>query len=94
MQNDSNSYGYNQWFYFSIRNMRVKTNYKFTIVNFRKNHSLFNEGMKISMFSLKNAEKNNGNGWSKIGNNITYEKSGIRKYSDKKFKFFSLSFDI
>ena len=44
MQNDTNTYGYNQWFYFSIRNMKVNTKYTFRIANFvsinlcRKNH--------------------------------------------------------
>lgn len=50
--------------------------------------------MKITVFSLKDAEKNNGNGWSKQGNNIKYEKSIIRKFNDKKFKFYSLSFEM
>ena len=34
MQNDTNTYGYNQWFYFSIRNMKVNTKYTFRIANF------------------------------------------------------------
>lgn len=33
LQNDTNSYGYNQWFYYSIKNVKSKTNYKFNIVN-------------------------------------------------------------
>jgi hypothetical protein len=41
LQNDTNSYGYTQWFYFSLRFAKPKTTYKFSIVNFRKNHSLF-----------------------------------------------------
>jgi hypothetical protein len=40
------------------------------------------------------AQNNNGNGWTKIGSNIKYEKSTIKKYSDPKFKFYSLSFSI
>ena len=34
MQNDTNTYGYNQWFYFSVRNMKVNTKYTFRIANF------------------------------------------------------------
>ena len=34
MQNDTNTYGYNQWFYFSIRNMKPHTKYTFRIANF------------------------------------------------------------
>lgn len=33
---------------------------------------MFKEGMKISVFSLIDAKSNNGNGWSKRGNNIRY----------------------
>lgn len=34
MQNDTNTYGYNQWFYFSVRNMKMQTKYTFRISNF------------------------------------------------------------
>lgn len=34
MSNDTNSLGYNQWFYFSIRNLEGGTNYTFKIVNY------------------------------------------------------------
>lgn len=34
MQNDTNTYGYNQWFYFSIRNMKNNTKYTFRVANF------------------------------------------------------------
>lgn len=34
MQNDTNSYGYNQWFYYSIRNAQPGVVYTFRIVNF------------------------------------------------------------
>lgn len=34
MQNDTNTYGYSQWFYFSVRNMKKEEHYRFKIVNF------------------------------------------------------------
>lgn len=34
MQNDTNTYGYNQWFYFSIRNAKRNTKYTFKIANY------------------------------------------------------------
>lgn len=34
MQNDTNTYGYNQWFYFSVKNLKVGNHYTFKIVNF------------------------------------------------------------
>lgn len=40
MQNDSNTLGYNQWFYYSIKNAKPNKTYTFRIVNFVRN-SLF-----------------------------------------------------
>jgi len=37
MDNDTNSLGYNQWFYFSIRNNQANVDYTFKIVNFVSN---------------------------------------------------------
>ena len=34
MQNDTNTNGYNQWFYFSLRNAKPKTKYTFKIANY------------------------------------------------------------
>jgi len=34
MQNDTNTRGYNQWFYFSVENMRAGENYTLRLVNF------------------------------------------------------------
>ena len=45
MQNDTNTYGYNQWFYFSLQNIKKDTPYTFNIANFvllpigRKSHT-------------------------------------------------------
>jgi hypothetical protein len=50
--------------------------------------------MKISLFSLINAQNNKGNGWSKTGRNIKYERSSIKKTNDPKYKFYSLSFMV
>lgn len=50
--------------------------------------------MKISIFSRNKAIRNNGAGWFKLGNNIRYEKSEIKKASDKKYKFYSLTFKL
>lgn len=54
--------------------------------------------MKISVFSLidaqNNSERGDGCGWRKTGNNIKYQRSVIKKYTDKKYKFYSLSFDL
>ena len=57
MQNDTNTYGYNQWFYFAIRGAQTNIKYKFNIVNFvslflcreKNSHSL---NMEINLLSF------------------------------------------
>lgn len=51
MEIDSNSCGTTQWFYFGITNTKAKRTYKFHILNFKKDKSQFQEGMKPFVFS-------------------------------------------
>lgn len=64
-------------------------------MNFTKGDSLFNYGMKISIYSQKLAEQEkNPVGWHKGGERISYYGNGIRKdiiFNSK--QYFSLSFD-
>lgn len=53
MQNDINSNGNTQWFFFQVRNTTAKNSVKFNILNFTKKDSLFNYGMKIAVYSEK-----------------------------------------
>ena len=49
MQSDTNTYGYSQWFYFSIKNAKPNVVYTFKIVNF----VLFLLSRKRDILSLK-----------------------------------------
>jgi len=60
-----------QWFYFKVHNTRANQTYKFNIVNLIKPDSLYNHGMKILMYSKKNADEN-GFGWYRDGSDIRY----------------------
>ncbi|XP_053741662.1 cytosolic carboxypeptidase 2 [Synchiropus splendidus] len=60
-----------QWFYFRVRNMRIDVNYRFTIVNFTKPHSLYQQGLKPLIYS-ETAAKEKGIGWTRTGHNIHY----------------------
>lgn len=51
MQNDTNSKGNNQWFYFKVQGMTQNQDYTFNVVNFTKSDSLFNYGMAPAIFS-------------------------------------------
>lgn len=71
MQNDINTQGHTQWFYFRTMNTRKGQTVKFNILNYSKPDSLFNYGMKVSMYSDKKAEHEQI-GWFKGGKNIGY----------------------
>ncbi len=53
MQNDTNTYGYNQWFYFSIKNAKANTKYKFKIANFVRILS-FRKNLTLSLIMAFN----------------------------------------
>jgi hypothetical protein len=57
LQNDINTRGNNQWFFFRVRNVPRNRVLKFQIVNLVKADSLFNYGMKPTVFSKVRYEK-------------------------------------
>jgi hypothetical protein len=56
LKHDYNTTGFTQWYFFQIKNARKDTNYLFNIVNFMKNESNYNQGMKPLVYSVKKAE--------------------------------------
>ena len=71
MKPDYNTTGYTQWFYFRVSNTRRYKTYKFSIINYVKPESLYNEGMKMLMYSKKESDEN-GIGWFRGGKDILY----------------------
>ena len=65
MQNDINTSGHTQWFYFQVKNTRKNMSVTFNIMNFTKPDSLFNYGMKVSIYSEKKANGVDPNASSK-----------------------------
>jgi hypothetical protein len=66
LQNDTNTYGHNQWFFFRVQSQKNNINVKFNIVNLIKKDSLFNYGLKPLVFSEKDNNKS-GIGWIRRG---------------------------
>lgn len=57
-----------QWFYFSVSGNRAKQKVTFSIRNFYKPESLFNEGMRPLVLSLKGSTSKSGEkrkGWTR-----------------------------
>lgn len=96
MQNDINTSGHTQWFYFQVKNTRKNGTVRFNIMNFAKLDSLFNYGMQVSIYSQKMADSEEEPvGWHKGGDNISYYANGIKKdvfYYSKGFYTLSFSY--
>ena len=78
LQNDINSKGHTQWFYFQVQNTRRGMRVKFNLLNFIKPRSLYNEGMKVLIHSQKNFESK-GQGWYRGGEDISYYQNHYRR---------------
>jgi hypothetical protein len=57
MQNDVNTQGHTQWFYFRVQNTKANQRVKFNILNFAKNDSMHNFGLKIAVYSEQRATR-------------------------------------
>ncbi len=52
LQNDINTQGHTQWFFFRVGNTHKGDSVRFNILNLCKSDSLYNHGMKVLVFSL------------------------------------------
>jgi cytosolic carboxypeptidase protein 2/3 len=91
MQNDINTFGHTQWFFFRVENTIKGREVKFNIKNFLKKDSLFNNGMKVRIHSHKKA-LGNDIGWTRGGKNIIYYANGIKKTPKSMKTMYSLTF--
>ena len=92
VQNDTNTNGYSQWFFYRVAGGRKGQIVYFNIINLMKEYSLFNKGMKVSIYSEKKADKEK-KGWDKGGINIEYYRNSLFKYvREQKRSLSSLSF--
>ena len=92
MQNDINTKGNTQWFYFRINNPPKKRPITLNIVNMRKNDSLFNYGMLPCFFSVVDW-RTNRKGWTRAGTNVKYFKNNHPVENSRRC-YFTLSFTI
>lgn len=91
LQNDINTRGNNQWFFFRVKNVQRNRTLRFSIVNLIKSDSLFNYGMKPTVFSKVRYERRNI-GWIREGQKISYEPNQIKREC-KETHFYTLNFE-
>ena len=88
LQNDINTNGHTQWYFFRTSNTRKGVKVKFNMVNLSKNDSLYNEGMKILCFST-NSKRDSGLGWHRTGTDISYYPNTFKKENVRMPRFYS-----
>ncbi|CAG9321330.1 unnamed protein product [Blepharisma stoltei] len=89
---DTNTKGHTQWFYFSVKNIHKEQTITLDIMNFTKNGSLFNRGMRPVAFSVKQYQKHR-QGWNRAGFDVRYMKNSlIRDINGKISHYYTLSF--
>lgn len=76
-QNDTNTMGNTQWFFFRVTNTKLNHQVKFHIINFLKSDSLYNYGMKVSVYSKRSFEEKR-TGWFRGGEDILYYSNNIQ----------------
>ncbi len=93
IQNDTNTSGYSQWFFFRVSNTSKGNRVKINILNLMKKYSLYKRGMKLLIYSEKKAA-NEKTGWHRGGEGIIYYPNGLFKYlRETKRNLYSLSFN-
>ena len=92
LQNDINSKGYGNWFYFKILSKLAKTLH-LHILNAQKNFSFFNYGMRPTVFSLKK-NKANGTQWHYDCYELSYHRNNMPKDSNTQGFYNTLSFKL
>lgn len=78
LQNDINTTGYTQWFFFRVGNTTKDRTVKFNILNLYKSNSLFGSGMRVIVYSTAE-QKISGVGWHRAGSQFSYQRNGHTK---------------
>ena len=96
LQNDTNTTGYIQWFFFRVSNTKKGRKVNFNIINMLRKTCIYNHGLKIMTYSTMAAQKENI-GWHRDCYNSIYYSNNLFVYNNnnasKKRNLHSLSFD-
>ena len=96
LQNDTNTTGYIQWFFFRVSNTKKGRKVNFNIINMLRKTCIYNHGLKIMTYSTTAAAKENL-GWHRDCYNSIYYANNLFVYNNnnasKKRILHSLSFD-
>ena len=91
LQNDINTKGNTQWFFFNVKNTTKSLKVKFNIINLCKSDSLYNQGMQVLVYS-ESAEANEQKGWFRNPEPVAYTKNNLKKPNGKPYYCISYSY--
>ncbi|CAM9356747.1 unnamed protein product [Chrysoparadoxa australica] len=98
---DLHTHGHTQWFYFKVTNTHPpgstgSSRVRFHIVSLTKPDSMFKEGLRLVMYSHKDAEQGGTTGWKRCGTDISYTQNGYPcfKADGQTGNFYTLSFEV
>ena len=95
LQNDTNTNGYIQWFFFRVSNTKKGNKVNFNIINMVRKKCIYKRGLKIMTYSKLEATNDNI-GWHRDCDNIFYYTNNLYTVDEntgKKRNLHSLSFD-
>ena len=90
LQNDTNTTGYIQWFFFRVTNTKKGNKATFTIINMLRKTCVYKKGLKIMTYSKMQAKEENI-GWHRDCDNVMYYTNNLFTYNDNSKKKRSLS---
>ena len=90
LQNDTNTTGYIQWFFFRVSNTKKNNKVNFTIINMLRSSCVYKKGLKIMTYSKLQAQNENI-GWHRDCDNIMYYKNNLFTYNENSKKKRSLN---
>ncbi|CAD7957535.1 unnamed protein product [Amoebophrya sp. A120] len=89
---DYNTTSHAQWFYFRVANTRKNVRYRFNLINMIKPTSLYNEGMRPVVYSMReHNDPSIGGKWMRAGEKCAYYQNGIAK---RRGVYYTLTFQI
>ena len=95
LQNDTNTTGYIQWFFFQVKNTSKNKVVNFNIINMLRKTCVYSQGLKVMVYSMEKMKKE-GVGWHRDGENVMYYPNNLYVYNennDRRRNLYSLSFD-
>lgn len=95
LQNDINTNGHTQWFFFRVGNTKKNHTVKFNILNLAKPDSLYNEGMKVLSFSQNSRDGPDELSWHRVGHNISYYQNTFKREGNSYGRcYYTLTFTV